>query len=100
MRQRRRRTETETQWRWKAIYRLLRIASRESMKAATDCMLYGTGLTHVDGKTGETRHIPWSEFRVCHLAEPEIPTLTDHPETHTITLPFLPEGSAKDRPGP
>ena len=52
---------------WKTYHRTLRIAHRESMKAAQDMMIYGTGMVYVgeDAKPdGVAQHIPmvsWNE---------------------------------------
>jgi len=42
---------------WKIYYRLIRIARRESLKAATDAMIYGVGAVLVGD--GDPRHIPY-----------------------------------------
>ena len=47
---------------WKAIYRMMRIARRETIKASNDLVVYGTGIVHVD-KKGEIKHIPLKDFK-------------------------------------
>lgn len=45
---------------WKAYYRLMRIIRRETYKAHTDCLLYGTGFVRVSDE-GFVNHIyPWA----------------------------------------
>ena len=46
---------------WKKIYRALRIARRESMKAAHDLMIFGTGIVRVDSQ-GNAKHVPIKEY--------------------------------------
>jgi hypothetical protein len=57
-----------TRQQWKKIYRLIRIAKRESLKAMMDTMLYGTGMVRVNKETGEAQHIP---FNIIYGREPK-----------------------------
>lgn len=46
---------------YKAMFSLFRKWIREAERAATDAMLYGTGMLHIDNN-GEVRHLPMSAF--------------------------------------
>lgn len=45
------------QW-WKITWRLIRVSRREQAKAATDMMLYGTGVVKIPHDGGDPCHIP------------------------------------------
>jgi hypothetical protein len=49
---------------WKIVYRKLRIARREAIKAAADMMMYGTGAVMVPNDGGEVKHIPISDIKL------------------------------------
>jgi hypothetical protein len=50
---------------WKLYWRQLRIIRRETQKAYMDCLIYGTGFTHIGPDVpGGIRHIPVQELRV------------------------------------
>ena len=46
---------------WKATYRMLRIARRETRKACTDVMIFGTGIVFVPKDGSEPRHVPLAD---------------------------------------
>ncbi len=54
------------QW-WYKTYRLLRIARRESLKAAQDMMIYGTGVVELS-ENNEAEHIPFDKIMLAKLA--------------------------------
>ena len=47
---------------WKAIYRKMRIAKREIIKADIDLAMYGNSVVFVD-EQGEAKHIPWENMK-------------------------------------
>ena len=65
---------TEARRRWKVYYRLLRIARRESWKAAMDMAIYGTGYIHVDPNNPDLcQHIPIQDIRIDPVKGPQWP---------------------------
>lgn len=46
---------------WKAIYRNMRIARRETLKANNDLAIYGNSVVFVNND-GEVKHIPWEKM--------------------------------------
>lgn len=48
---------------WRIFHRMLRIIQRESRKASTDMLIYGTGVVHIGAKIPDgIRHIPFEEW--------------------------------------
>lgn len=54
---------TAKEW-WKKHYRLLRIARRETLKAAVDTMLYGNGFITINDK-GEAERLPPESIKIA-----------------------------------
>ncbi len=50
---------------WKILYRMLRVAHRESLKVTMDAVLYGTGVMMVPGDGSDPKHIPIEEVTLC-----------------------------------
>lgn len=50
--------KTARDW-WREAYRRVRIARREAIKAAQDCMIFGTGVVRI-GSDGTPRHVPFA----------------------------------------
>lgn len=47
---------------WRKVYRMLRVARRESLKAAMDAMIYGTGVVMMPKDGGDPRCIRPSDI--------------------------------------
>ena len=47
---------------WRVVYRMIRIARRETLKAAMDTMIYGTGAVYIPANGDDPRHVPWPEM--------------------------------------
>jgi len=50
--------------RWKKAWRYIRVARRESRKARTDLLLYGTGAVLVPNNGADPCHIPLEQIRL------------------------------------
>lgn len=49
---------------WKKFYRLTRVARRETMKAAIDMMIYGTGFMKVSNDGSDPEHVPFEKVKI------------------------------------
>lgn len=52
-------------WLWKKTYRSARVILRESEKATTDVMLFGTGVIFRPDDGSDPSHIPWPALLVA-----------------------------------
>ena len=54
---------------WKRYYRVLRIARRETLKAASDMLVYGTGVVIISSTDHLPRHIPMKDIAEKYLGD-------------------------------